>query len=400
MKITILGDVMCEPSMLNSSRRKDGPYNFDGMYAKIKPMLEEADYSITNLEFPMAGEENGGYTNTYYVFNAPDAFAEATKKAGIDAVSIINNHTLDRGPEGMIRTIKMLRELGLPATGAFLPDEEREEALYFEVDGVKFALVAYTYTTNKKVPDGDKHIACMNLLRDLKMSTYYPEVWKVVNGTWVDKLFPKFKEENKCLIKKWVGLPAAVPRADDYMDMDMITPYKEKFTSDIRKAKEKADFVICYPHVGGQFNPQPGKFSEYVVEEAVKAGADAVLASHSHMVQKACYLGDVPCAYSLGNVSMCPNTVFIVKEYLPDYGLAMHLYLEDKKLEKVTFSILKGVEKKGTQLVSWPVDELYRSLKSKKEKEKLEKDVRQVYRYVTGKEMDGEVIRKEYLLEK
>lgn len=400
MKITVLGDVMCEPSVLNSSRQKDGTYNFDGLFAKVKPMLDEADYAIANLEFPMAGEENGGYTNSYYVFNAPDAFADATKKAGIDLVSIINNHTLDRGVDGMIRTIKMLEEKGLPATGAFLPDRAREEAYYFQVDGVRFALIAYTYTTNKKVPAGDKHIACMNLLRDLNMSTYYPEVWKKVNGTWVDKVFPKMKEENRCLIKKWVGLQAAVPRADDYMDMDMIKPYMDQFVSDIKKAKEKADFVICYPHVGGQFNPQPGKFSEYVVEEAIKAGADAVFASHSHMVQKACYQGDVPCAYSLGNFSMSPNTVFIVKEYLPDYGLAMHLYLEDKKLEKVTFSILKGVEKKGSQLVSWPVDELYKNLKTEKEKEQLIKDVRQVYGYVTGKEPEGEVIRKEYLLKK
>ena len=162
-------------------------------------------------------------------------------------------------------------------------------------------------------------------------------------------------------------------------------------------AKEKADFVICCPHVGGQFNPIPGKFSEYVVSEAVKAGADAVLASHSHMVQKAEFIDGVPCAFSLGNFSMSPNSTIIVNKNLPEYGLAMHLYLDSKKVEKVTFSILKAVEKRGKQLVSWPVDMLYETL-DKKEKEKLVKDVKQVYKYVKNEDITENVIQKEYLL--
>lgn len=400
MKITVLGDVMCEPSVLKAARQKDGTYKFDGMFEKVKPMLDEADYVITNLEFPLAGKENGGYTDCYYVFNAPDSYAEAVKNAGIDAVSVVNNHTLDRGVDGMIRTIHALDEVGLPHTGTFLPDQEREEAYYFEVDGVTFALIAYTYTTNKKLPDGDKHIGCMNLLRDLKMSTYYPEVWASVSDNWVDKTFPKWKEENRGLLKILCGIAPTIARADDFMDMDMINPYMEQVISDIKKAKEKADVVIFYPHVGGQFNPKPGKFSEYVVDEAIKAGADVVLASHSHMVQKACYIGVVPCAYSLGNFSMSPNSTIILKEHLPGYGLAMHLYLDGTKIEKVTYSILKAVETRGNLLVSWPVDELYKTLNTQKERDLLMKDVRQVLGYVTGKEPEGEVIQKEYLLEK
>ena len=73
MKLTVLGDIMCEPSVLNAARQADGSYDFSGVFAKVKPMLAESDYVISNLEFPMAGEANGGYTNTYYVFNSPDS---------------------------------------------------------------------------------------------------------------------------------------------------------------------------------------------------------------------------------------------------------------------------------------------------------------------------------------
>ncbi|MBE6883313.1 MAG: CapA family protein [Ruminococcaceae bacterium] len=397
MKITVLGDVMCEPPVLKAARRKDGSYNFESVFEKVCPLLDEADFTVANLEFPLAGKEVK-YTDCFYVFNAPDSFAQAAKNAGINLISTINNHTLDRGIDGMYRTLRVLDEIGLPHTGSFLPEKGHEEAYYITCDGVKIAVIAYTYTTNKKLPEGDANIENMNLLRHLKMPTYTPEVSAKMK-TWVDRRFPKLKEEHRGVIKKCMGLPPTIERADDRMDMDKIEPYMEKFVGDIRLAKERADFVICYPHVGGQFNPQPGKFSEYVVEEAVKAGADAVLASHSHMVQRALWKNGVPCAYSLGNFNMAPNSDIIVKKNLPGMGLAMHLYLNGKQLESVTFSILKAVQKGRGAITTWPIDVLYKTLKTERERKLLEKQVKQIYRYAAGKELTGEVIRKEYPLE-
>lgn len=393
MKITVLGDVMVEPPLLKASRKKDGSYDFNGVFEKVRPMLAEADFVIANLEFPFAGEE-AGYTDGFYSFNAPDAFADAVKNAGIDLVSTVNNHTLDRGFDGMIRTIHVLDKAQIAHTGSFLPEKGREHAAYFEVDGVKFALVAYTYTTNKK--PGDEDHKYINFLRPFNMRTYLPEVSKKLN-TWVDRWFRKYlKGETRSIIKMCLGMPNTIARADDYVDKEMAKPYIDQFKEDIKIAKENADFVICYPHIGGQFNPEPGEFSKYVVEQALDAGADAVLASHSHMVQKAMFKNGVPLAYSLGNFSMTANSVIIIKENLPEYGMAFHMYLDGNKVEKVTFSILKAVEKKGEQLVAWPVDELYRELETEKEKALLEKHVRQVYKYIMGKEPEGEVFKKEY----
>lgn len=398
-KITFLGDIMCEPSMLTPNLQADGTYNFDDSFVKIKPMLSEADYVIGNMEFPLAGAETS-YSPTFFTFNAPDSYADTIKNMGVDLVSIVNNHTLDKGVDGMIRTMKVLDEKGLDRVGTRLPEEEHKEAFYFTLDDVKYAVVAYTYTTNKVLKDDDrKYEQYINYLREPAMSSYTPEIRKKMK-TWVDKLpyIKKLKEQQRAAIKVALGMPGTIARADDNMETERFSPYIDNFVADIKKAKENADFVICFPHVGGQFNEKPGLFSEFVIKKALEAGADAIFAHHSHMVQKALYVDKVPVAYSLGNVTMCPYAHTIIKEHLPDYGLVAHLYMNGKEIEKTTFSIIKGVQKKGEKLVSWPVDELYKTLTNEKDKKKLEKDVRQVYKYAMGKDIEGEVFQKEYVL--
>ena len=46
MKITVIGDIMCEPPVLKASRSKNGEYNFDGVFSKVAPMFSEADYDV------------------------------------------------------------------------------------------------------------------------------------------------------------------------------------------------------------------------------------------------------------------------------------------------------------------------------------------------------------------
>ena len=79
MKITLVGDIMIEPPVLKAARQKDGSYNFDEVFAHTQGLLDEADFLVGNLETPLAGEE-ATYTQEYYVFNAPDAYADAVKK--------------------------------------------------------------------------------------------------------------------------------------------------------------------------------------------------------------------------------------------------------------------------------------------------------------------------------
>ncbi len=398
MKITFIGDIMIEPPVLKAAKQRDGSYNFDEVFDYARGLLGEADILVGNLDTPLAGPE-ALYTQHYYAFNAPDAYADAVKKAGFDMVSTANNHTFDRGFEGAERTLRVLDEKGIGHHGSFLPGGTHPEAFYIEKDGVRVAVIAYTYGTNyggsgqRCLAEGEKE-GTVNLLRPQAETVYQPGV---LRKDWVDKLFPKMRNEKRGDIKKLLGMPTNTPRADDRLDKRTMEPYVKRFQADIRKAKKNADLVLFYPHAGGQFNPYPGAISEYVMEKGLQAGADAILASHSHMLQKAVLRHGVPCAYSLGNYNMDPESSLILHEYLPNYGIAMHLYVENKKIVKTTFSILRMQRAPSGQVCAWPVDELYKTL-DEKGRQQLEKDVAKVYKTVNETRLQGEVIQREYEL--
>lgn len=405
MKLTFIGDIMCEPAILNAAKQPDGSYCFDALFEKVRSLFQEADHVTANLETPLAGEDVG-YTHSFYQFNAPDSMADAIKKAGIDLISTANNHTFDRGMAGAVRTLQVLDAKGIPHTGSYAPGTPREGAAYFEINGTRFAVIAYTYATNYNVnPDDWRHVLAegeyegtVNLLRSQTETVYLPGVFK--GDDWVDTTFKGMipDEEMRGRLKILLGIPGNYSRSDDNLHPETMAPYMQQLQDDIREAKANADIVIVYPHVGGQFNATPGAITRHVVDKCLEAGADAILAGHSHCTHKMELRSAVPIAYSVGNFSMCPYSSLMVQERLPAYGLAIHLYVEDKQIVKTTFSILKGVQKKGTPLVSWPVDELYASLSSEKERAALEADVAAVYRIVTEKESEGQIIQREYAL--
>ena len=388
---------MCEPPILKGAKRPGGKYDFNPIFAQVKDLLAESDFVVSNLETPMAGKD-AGYTDQFFVFNAPDEYADAVKNAGVDLIITSNNHTFDRGYEGACRTIDVLDEKGIPHTGTWKKGADREEAYYTEIDGTKIAVIAYTYGTNwkegKTLAEGELE-GTVNLLRSQKQSSYLKGI--APKKDWVGKALKKCKDKEFVgRVKILFGFLGSWPRRDDALAPETYVPYVEKLQSDIRAAKAKADVVIVAPHMGGQFDNYPGLFTQYMASKMLEAGADAIMASHSHAPQQVELKDGVPCAWSLGNFSMCPYSSLMVRENFPDYGLAVHLYVEGGKIVKTTFSILKGVQKKGKQLVSWPVDKLYASLKTQKEKDDLEYDVRKVYTIITKASLQGDAFRKEY----
>lgn len=402
MKLTFLGDIMIEPPVLKAAKRGGGAYDFRGVFAHTKALLAESDYVVGNLETPLAGKQ-AGYTNTHLCFNAPDEYVDALIDAGVDLVSTTNNHTFDRGYEGMERTLRVLDEKGLAHTGSFLRGTKRPEAHYFEKDGTRIAVIAYTYGTNYEGSGGTclaegEYADTVNLLCAQDAGTYLPGVFR--SSDWVDRLFEKLpfvKDANvPGKLKKLLGMTATYSRDDDRLEGKVDTPYIAKMQQDIRTAKQKADLVLFYPHVGGQFNLKPGAFTEYVFEKALEAGADAIIATHSHIPQKLTTQNGVPCAYCLGNFNMNPRSYLAMPEILTNYGYALHLYVENKKIQKVTFSMMQNYVDRDGQISSYPIDELYATLTTQKEKDRLEEDVKHLYGRITGRILKGEIIRREY----
>ena len=103
----------------------------------------------------MAGEA-AGYTTSNFddgkelYLNFPDEFARAVKNAGFDLVTTANNHVLDKGTEGVLRTLNVLDETGLDHTGSYRNDTEKENerVKLVERDGIRMAILSYTYGSN------------------------------------------------------------------------------------------------------------------------------------------------------------------------------------------------------------------------------------------------------------
>ncbi len=394
-KLTIIGDIMCEPSIMDAAKKADGTYDFNFVFENSKKIWENSDYVIGNLEFPLA--EDMELTSAFDVFNAPQPFGQAAKDAGLDLVSAVNNHTLDRTWEGALKTMRYLEKIGLPYTGVFKSAEERKEAYYVELDGVKYAIIAYTYSTNRDLPEEKMETIepLINYLRPSRAMTYLPEVQKQFK-TWVDHLFPKMDKQKRTKLKKFLGVyckPFA--RADDLV-VPECKPYLERLRSDIRKAKENADFVLFYPHVGGQFNVKPGKFSELVIQTALEEEVDAIFASHSHIIQKVEWKDKIPCAWSLGNFNMDSTSKIVVKTDYPEIGIIMHMYMNGKEMEKLTFTMTKAVWEDG-KYRTYPITDLYNKLDANK-KEQLSKEVQNVLDRIYERKYEGELFLEEFPL--
>lgn len=397
-KISVIGDIMVEPPFMHQIE-KGGSYDFKPSFAPLKGILSGSDYVIGNLETPLAGEE-AGYTSRIVSFNAPDTLAEALVDIGVNAVSTVNNHCLDRGYEGLVRTNEVLDRYGIAHTGTYSEDFNGERIHYFMVGDTRFALIAYTYATNVDINGvllTGSRSDCVNLLRPQKGGA---RLYKPMPQNYFDTieyieqlLGRKMIWEETIKLKIAMHLP--VPVIDDLVNEEEQDLYFKRVEADYTEARKNADIVLFYPHVGGQFNELPGKYTQRLVQKSTELGFDAVFAAHSHTSQRAELFSGMPCFYSMGNVTMSPGTFYSVSECLPEYGLAAHLYIDGKKIQKVTFSIFKMVEENGEPLRVVPVDALCREWDGEK-RDKLIAETASVYERVTGRILQDRVLQKEY----
>ena len=395
-KLTVIGDIMVEPPFMQQVQGQ-GEYDFVPSFAPLKHLLEDSDYVIGNLETPLAGPESG-YTRELVSFNSPDTLLDALKAIGIDAVSTANNHSFDRGYEGLVRTIDALDRYGIAHTGTYKQGYTGERTLYFSLGDIRCALIACTFSTNYNLNRCNPEGNCIHMIHPItgggRIYRPIPAVFAPTLSYVEGLVGRKLTWEESTKLKRVMGMPKE--SVDEAIPPELETCF-QWVRQDYLEAREKADVIIFYPHSGGQFNVEPGAYTKKLVEMSAQLGFDAVLAGHSHTSQRAHYLHGKPCFYSLGNVSMSPGTFYSVPECLPEYGLAAHFYLEDKKIQKTTFSIFKMVQQEGVPMRVIPVDTLCGMLEGE-ERAALEADVAAIYTRVTGQVAPMTPPQKEYLL--
>lgn len=146
VKIAFIGDVMAHTPQISRAHRDNG-YDFNDSFRYVAPILKRADIVIANLETTLSDSEP--YTG-YPRFRSPVGIADALKNAGTDAVVLANNHSLDYGTNGVVRTIRHLDERNIAHTGVFADstDYRANNPLFIERKGMRIALLNYTYGTN------------------------------------------------------------------------------------------------------------------------------------------------------------------------------------------------------------------------------------------------------------
>lgn len=289
----------------------------------------------------------------------------------------------------MKRTLDVLDANNIGHTGTYRTEDGASKPCIIDINGLKIGLVAFTYGTN---PNMNGVVLSENEL-------YYVDLLQKQTYSKDTSLKGKLKGlasvEIKTKIKKALGRPYKNITVDD-MPKNFDPQYLSKLSEAIRRIKEQSDYTICLLHCGGQFNHQPGEYSEYMMNFLRKQGVDSVIGNHPHNVQKAELKDNGIVTYCLGNVSISPSSIYVPMENLPDYSVMVHMYFGklDKKLQKITVSVLKIVEENNGYLNILPVTEIYRT----NQDQKLLDDTRKVLECFSQRKYEDFSMQEEWNL--
>ena len=220
-------------------------YNFKPTFENVAQQIAAADIAFINQETLMCGE---GYEISFYPqFNSPQDLGYDLAELGFDVVGIANNHMLDKGADGLEKTIKFWKNQDLLMIGGYENEEDFNNIRVVEKNGIKIAFLSYTYGTNG--------------------------------------------------ITKSPSSPLVIPYIED-----------EVIKSQIESAKTVSDFIMVSIHWGEEgrfmYNDEQKRVGQLIAD----AGADAIIGHHPHVIQPIEWLtgaggNKTLCVYSLGNFS-------------------------------------------------------------------------------------------------
>ncbi|MBQ2756237.1 MAG: CapA family protein, partial [Oscillospiraceae bacterium] len=240
-KLSAVGDNLIHDTLYNQALRRTGGeyYNFLPVYDNVAELIKTADIAVVNQETPMS---KSNPPSNYPMFNCPTDMAEQLVQLGFDVATIANNHMLDQGAAGLAETVELLRSVeGLSVAGAYLDSSEWENIAVVEANGIKFAFLSYTQSTN--------------------------------------------------------GIP--LPKGKE--DMIIFTSNEAAIKQQIELAKQQADVVVVSAHWGVEYTHTPGKEQKELAAKLAEFGADIVIGHHPHVIQPYEWIDGTLVIYSLGN---------------------------------------------------------------------------------------------------
>ena len=245
VNIIMIGDMLMHLNVTESGFVGDGTKNYDHLFERIKPDLAQADIKIVNEEIVFAGEDMG--FSGYPMFNTAEEVGDAEAKAGFNVILHATNHTMDKWKQGLMNTINFWKKYpDIKVLGVNETKEQQEEITVIEKNGMKIALLNYTYG---------------------------------LNG---------------------MPMPDDMPFAVNLIDADLMD-------RNIKKAHEEADFVVVIMHWGTEYQLYANSDQKYWANWLLERDVDLVLGAHPHVIQPIEWLEDpndgdrMLVYYSLGN---------------------------------------------------------------------------------------------------
>jgi poly-gamma-glutamate synthesis protein (capsule biosynthesis protein) len=147
-----------EDAVSHGLRRR---FDFDPMFAAMRPVVAGADLAICHEEVPFAADDR--HLANYPVFAAPPEIAPWIASMGWDACTTDSNHSIDQGVSGLVRTDTLLARAGVRYVGTFRTRAERREPVILTTrQGVRVGIVGGTYSLNGfSLPPGQRWAVSM-----------------------------------------------------------------------------------------------------------------------------------------------------------------------------------------------------------------------------------------------
>ncbi len=204
----------------------------------MRELIKGADIAIANFENPAPNRVRWHTSGT--VFSADPGIIDGLVNAGIDYVSLANNHIGDAGDAGILQTIDNLEERGLAYSGAGKDSAAARKPAILEAGGVKVAVLGYdaiaSYYSAGESDAGSSRLTLSRARNDIK-----------------------------------------------------------------RARKGGADIVIVFPHWGTEYRRTPFSAQQKLARDIIDAGADMIIGNHAHYAAAMEVYEGKPIWYALGN---------------------------------------------------------------------------------------------------
>jgi poly-gamma-glutamate capsule biosynthesis protein CapA/YwtB (metallophosphatase superfamily) len=247
VRLTAGGDVMLGRRVATAAARTG---DVSRPLRAIGPRLAAADLTVVNLESTLSragAPQQGGDS-----FAAPPGVLDGLRAAGVDVLSLANNHTGDFQQRALLETMRLVRTSGIQPLGAGRNLREALKPVIVTRDGLSFGFLAFN-----AIGETPRATATTPGALSLRMP----------------------------------------PRTGPLNQGDLAT-----ITGTIRTLRASVDVVVVLPHWGQQYTHRPVAAQRTVADALTRAGADLVIGGHPHWVQSTRFTSTKVVAHSLGNL--------------------------------------------------------------------------------------------------